>query len=329
MRYAITGATGLLGANLANTLLQDGHSVVATRRASSRVDHLSDLALEWREAPLDDKEALARAFEGCDGVFHCAAAVTVKMKVEPWITQANVDGTRHVLEVLRALPGKPRLVHCSSTVAVGLSTDGEPVDESTPWNLPEAGLDDAYAVTKRQAEELVMQAAQSQDAVIVNPGYMIGPYDARPSSGKLVLDLIKGKVPGYTPGRNSFVDVRDVARGMALAMASGRSGQRYILGGHNLHYRDFMALVSEVTGAKPVKRAIPAWAARLVGLGGDLYERASGREPLLNSATIRWSQEPRFVASSEKAMDELGYRISPLETAIADAVAWFREHKML
>jgi dihydroflavonol-4-reductase len=112
-------------------------------------------------------------------------------------------------------------------------------------------------------------------------------------------------------------------------MASGRSGQRYILGGHNMHYRDFMELVSEVTGAPRVKRAVPPWLARVVGLGGDVYEKVSGREPLLNSATIRWGQEARFIASSEKAMDELGYRISPLETAIKDAVSWFREHEML
>ena len=328
MRYAITGATGLLGANLAEVLLDAGHDVVATKRTTSRTDHLDDLKIGWRDASLSDGDALAAAFEGCDGVFHCAAAVSVQYKVEGWIVDANVTGTERVIGAVRAA-GVPRLVHCSTVGAVGLSTDGEPCDESQTWNMPDFGLGDAYVTTKRQAEDKVNDAvADGLDAVVVNPTYMIGPRDVRPSSGKLVQDLMKGRAPGFTGGKNNFVDVRDVARGMLLAMEKGARGERYILGGHNMGYGEFMDIVSATTGAKAVTRKVPDWAVRGLGLFGDLQQAVTGKDAVVNSATAQWAITPRFIFTSAKAARELGYTISPLEPAVADCAAWFREHDM-
>jgi dihydroflavonol-4-reductase len=329
MRYAITGATGLLGGNLGAVLLDAGHEVVATRRATSRAEHLAGLPIRWVEAALGDAEALARAFAGCDGVFHCAAAVTIEVAIAPWIRETNVGGTERVIEAVRAAGG-PRLVHCSTAVAVGLSTDGQAVDETAVWNLREAGLADAYAITKREAEQGVLRAAGAgADAVVVNPTYMIGPLDARPSSGRLLRDLLLGRVPGYTLGRNNFADARDVARGMLLAMRKGRSGERYILGGRNMTYKAFMDLVSEATGAPRVGRRAPVALVKLIGRAGDLQAWLTGREPLINTAAARWSLCDRFVLSSEKARRELGYQISPLEDAVRAAAAWFRRQGML
>ena len=87
--------------------------------------------------------------------------------------------------------------------------------------------------------------------MIVNPTYMIGPRDARPSSGKLVIKLAKRQVPGSTPGYNNFVDVRDVARGMIAAWQKGKRGERYILGGHDMTYRDLFSTVARIAGVKP------------------------------------------------------------------------------
>ena len=265
MRYGITGATGLLGGNLAQVLLAAGHDVVATKRSSSKIDHHAKFPINWVEAPLNDIEALSEAFEGCDGIFHCAAAVSVILKVEDWLYEANVTGTENIITVVKNLK-IPRLLHCSTVGAVGLSTDGQLCDENTEWNMPEFGLGDAYVTTKREAEELVMKAvAAGLNAVVVNPTYMIGPYDSKPSSGKLVSDLILGKVPSKPPGKNNFVDVRDVAKGMLLAMEKGRTGERYILGGWNMHYKDFMAKVCELTRSKPVRFQAPNWLANLFG----------------------------------------------------------------
>ena len=116
-RVALTGATGLLGANLAAALRAAGFEVRATRRARSRTAHLDDLALDWFEADLSDEDALARAFEGCELVFHCAADTSIRRRATPRTTATNVSGTRRVLGALRRA-GAARLVHVSSTVTV-------------------------------------------------------------------------------------------------------------------------------------------------------------------------------------------------------------------
>lgn len=326
-RVAITGASGLLGGNLAAELIGAGHEVVAIRRAGSKVRHLDDLPITWREAELADTAAMTRAFEGCAAVMHCAAAVTVVREVTPAMTAANVTGTANVIEAALAA-GVARLVHTSSVVAIGLSTDGRPCDETAPWNFDTEGLVDAYAITKRQAEDVVHAAGDRLDAVIVNPAYMFGPRDARPSSGRLIVDVVKRRVPGWTPGYNNFVDVRDVARGMIAAWQRGRRGERYLLAGHDMTYREIMERIASVAGVKPPRFRVPELAARAFGLVGDLIEKL-GKEPLLNSTQAKYAYSDRFRFKSDKATRELGYAVSPIEPALRDAIAWFRANGML
>jgi dihydroflavonol-4-reductase len=325
----VTGASGLVGGNLCAELLDAGHRVRATRRGSTRVDHLSELDLEWVDADLGAPDRLTAAFRGADVVFHCAALVSVRRGVTPALIAANVDGTRHVLDAARRA-GVPRLVHTSTVGAVGLSVDGRPSTEDARWNLDELGLADGYAITKRQSEDLVAAAAADDvDAVIVNPTYMFGPRDARPSSGKLILEVARRKLPGWTPGHNNFVDVRDVARGMIGAWQRGRRGQRYILGGHNLTYREVFDEIARIAGVRPPRFGVPRLVARALGRVGDLSERLRTREPLINSVSVRYAYTSRFQFSSDKAAAELGYTAGPIDVAIADAITWFRERGML
>jgi dihydroflavonol-4-reductase len=242
---------------------------------------------------------------------------------------ANVVGTDNVLAAVRAA-GVPRLVHTSSVVAIGLSADGAPCTEASPWNFDTFGLDDGYAITKRESEQRVRAAAAADvDAVIVNPTYMFGPRDARPSSGKLIVDLVRRKVPGWTPGFNNFVDVRDVARGMVRAWKQGVRGERYILGGHEMTYRDVMYKVAEVAGVKPPRFRVPHTVAKVVGRFGDLGERLRDKDPLITSTTVRYAYTDRFRFSSARAQAELGYTYGPVEPAIADAITWLRGAGML
>jgi dihydroflavonol-4-reductase len=325
---AITGASGLLGSNLAVELLKQGHQVRATRRAGSKVAQLEGHAVEWVSADLGDAAALAAAFAGADVVFHCAAKVTVVKKPPPDIYESNVAGTARVIEAVRKT-GVRRMVHCSTTGAVGLSEDGRPCTEDAAWNFAKYGLDDAYFTTKHEAELLVLAAAkEGLDAVVVNPGFMFGPMDVRPSSGKLILEVARRKAPGKSPGMNSFVDVRDVARGMVLAWEKGRSGERYILAGENLSYGQVMDRVAKVAGVKPPRFYVPQVFSYPVGWWGDL-QVALGRPALINSMALRHAYGTRFTFSSAKAERELGWTRGPLDVAIADALAWFRQAGML
>jgi dihydroflavonol-4-reductase len=328
MRASITGASGLLGGNLALLLRTAGHEVRATRRGSTKVAHLEGKGIEWVPADLDDVGALTEAFRGVDVVYHCAAQVSILRKPTPGLVRANVDGTRNVIEAVREAR-VARLVHCSTVGAVGLSENGAPTDERATWNFDRHGLADGYVTTKRQAEDLVRAAVrEGLDAVIANPTYMLGPYDARPSSGKLILDVVRGKLPGRSPGMNNFVDVRDVARGMMLVAEKGAAGERYILGGVNLSYAEAIDVIARVAGAPPVRRNVPRVLAAPIGWLGDLRERFGG-EPLINSVTVRYAYCPSFIFSSAKAERDLGYSHGPIEDAVRDAIAWFREAGMI
>jgi dihydroflavonol-4-reductase len=347
---ALTGCSGLLGSNLLLALVDEGHHVRATFRSEGSIAHLRESLGERGErggrsaqvtfirADLDDVTALTNAFssdgsgdgDGVEVVFHVAAMVSILRDVTPALVRANIDGTRNVVAAVRAA-GVRRLVHTSSTVCIGLAASPDAdADETTTWNLREAGLADGYAVTKKDAEDLVLRAARGGDgsapvdAVVVNPGYLFGPHDQRPSSGKLLLDFAGGRIPGVTPGVNNFVDVRDVARGMIAAWRQGHRGERYILGGHNLSYRALFARVGAQIGQRPPRLPIPRSLGRALGRLGDLQATVTGREPLLTSAAIAWSFCDRFRVSSAKAQAELGYTISPIEGAVDAALADFR-----
>lgn len=325
MQVALTGASGLLGGNLAEALVRAGRTVVATRRASSPLAHLAHLPIRWVDADLNDPDALARAFDGCAAVVHCAAMTSVLPRPTPALVRANVDGTQGVLDAC-ARAGVARLVHVSSTVAVGVSDTDAPCDERSPWNLPERGLDDGYARTKRDAEQRVLDAvaAGSTDAVIVNPGFLFGPLDARPSSGAMILAVAAGRAFVSTPGRNCFVDARRVADGVLLALERGASGERYILGGENLTYTEVFARIARIVGRPPPRVELPRALSRPVGWMGDLVQWLSGREPEVTSTTLAWAYERGFVFDSGRARRELGWDPGALDDGIDAAWAWFR-----
>lgn len=328
-KVVVTGASGLLGGNLAIALGEAGYDVVATKRGSSRVEHLDGVPITWVDADLGDADALARAFDGARTVFHCAALVSIRRAITTALLEANVTGTKNVLAAVRRA-GVGRLVHCSTVGAVGLSPDGAPCTEDSAWSFPDQGMLDGYVTTKRWSEDLVHVAVMmGLDAVIACPTYMFGPYDAKPSSGKMIVEVVRRKVPGWTPGKNNFVDVRDVARGMIAVAERGRTGERYILGGENMTYREVMERIAKVAGVAPPRLPAPRPVAAVLGMIGDLAERASGQEPLVNSTAVGYGFTDRFVFSSDKARAELGYAPGPIEPAVEAAIAWFRGRGML
>ena len=295
------------------------------RRPSSHVDHLQHVPIGWVIGDVSDPASLEAAFSDCEVVFHCAALVSVRKQASPALRSTNVEGTRNVVAAAKRA-GVRRLVHCSSMAAIGIGSAAAPATEQTAWNFAEYGLADGYAVTKREAEAMVL-GDPTLDVVIANPTLLMGPYDAKVSSGKLIIETVQGHVPGYTLGSNNFADVRDVARGLVQLWQKGRRGERYILGGENLSYRDVMARIARLAGVPPLRFALPRTVARIMGAAGDLIERF-GREPLLNSMTMRYVYTDIHF-SSDKARREVGYVTSPIDQAIQSAIDWFRSHQMV
>ncbi|HVY44714.1 MAG TPA: NAD-dependent epimerase/dehydratase family protein, partial [Minicystis sp.] len=329
VKTVVTGATGLLGGNLADALIQAGHDVVATRRASSRADHLAHLPIRWKDADLADAGALARAFDGADVVFHCAASVDILPTVTPALRDANVGGTERVIAAVRRAR-VARLVHCSSTTAAGVSDGSRDVTEADPWNLPEHGLDDGYATTKREAQERVLAAVeQGLDAVVCQPAYMLGPYDARPSSGQLVVEIARRRIPFAAPGMQNVVDVRDVARGMILAWQKGRRGEVYILGGENMTYVELFARIGRACDVAPPTRVLPYFLPISFATVVELGARALGVRTAISRPAIRYGYAMGYRFSSDKARRELGYAPGSPDDGLRACVAWLREHGKL
>lgn len=182
-----------------------------------------------------------------------------------------------------------------------------------------------YVITKREAEQAFLeQVDRGLDGIVVNPGFMLGPWDWKPSSGLMVLTVANGVAFFAPAGGCSVVDVRDVAAGILAAFDFGKSGERYILAGENLTYLDLWRRIATITRSRRPWGVSPTWLSSLAGRAGDLIGKCIGREPLLNSAGTRLGNQYHWY-SSDKAKQQLGYRIGPVDVAIQDAWQWLRE----
>ncbi len=244
----VTGATGLVGNNVVRRLLAEGDTVRVLVRATADPRPLAGLRnLEVAPGDIRDRQAVSDAVRGVDRVVHAAASVRIGWTGMQQAEAINVIGTRHVAGAARAAGAA--MVHVSSIDALGRAPANVPVDEETPII---GGLSIPYVVTKRQAEQVVLEeVAAGLRAMIVNPGFMIGPYDWKPSSGRMLLSVGRGWGLWVPTGGNCFCDVRDVADGILAALERGQAGRRYILGGHVLTYRQAWRIFAEVSGGTP------------------------------------------------------------------------------
>ncbi len=318
--FLVTGATGLVGNNVVRQLVSRGQSVrVLIRSRGETVERaFAGLPVDRRHGDLDDAAGLEAAVDGAAVVVHAAALVHCGWRHLDEMRAVNVEGTRRVAQAARRAGA--RLIHVSSVDAIGLRPDGRPADEETlPGGMPEC----PYVVTKREAEAAVLdEVARGLDAVIVNPVYMVGPWDWKPSSGRMLLEIGAGKGLFAPPGGNDFVDVRDVAAGIMAAIERGRTGRRYILGGHALSYLDAWRVFARVTGRMQPLGMAPVAAVRLAGWVGDTVSLFTRRERPVNSAATAMSMLPHNF-SSRRAETELGYSYRPFESTVQDAWEWF------
>lgn len=317
----ITGGTGLVGNNLIRLLLERGLRVRTLVRGRAGSRELDGLPVERVVGDVTDAAAVRRAVAGARTVIHSAAMVHVGWRMLDEMRRVNVEGTRFVAEASRTTGA--RLVQVSSVNALGLTGDGSPADEETPFGNT---VECPYVVTKREAERVVLdEVDRGLDAVIVNPVFMLGAWDWKPSSGRMLLEVAQGKGLFAPPGSQHFGDVRDIAAAIATAGDRGARGRRYILGGHHLSFLEAWTLFARVTGRRPPRAAAPPPLVRLAGRVGDLIGHCVGREGPLNSAAATMSLLRQHF-SSERARTELGYSLRPLEDTVEHAWRWFVDH---
>lgn len=325
MRALVTGATGFVGSHVAAALVRRGDQVRVLRRKGSKTIALDGLDVEHISGDVLEPESVTAAVHGCDLVFHVAAVSSYWRAHREEVYRVNVQGTRIVLDACLAA-GVRRLVYTSSVAALGIPSSGKPADETQA--LDRNGERWAYAHSKHLAEQEVRAAvARGLSAVIVNPVIVIGPGDHHLISGSMIVEMAKRPLPAAPPGGVSMADIDAVVQGHLAAAERGRTGERYILGGENLTYREITAIIAEVVGRRAPRWTIPAWVLPPAAIALDMVNHFVAR-PVASGDQVRLSAHNVFFDSG-KAMRELGYRILPFRDAAARAYQWYAEHGYL
>ena len=331
MKVLVTGATGFVGANLVRHLLARGDEVVCLIRKPNLA--IEGLDLQLSKVPIEESregiDALAGVMEGCGGVYHVAGIFDPSPGGTDRMREVHVYGTRALLRAMEKA-GVPRMVLCSSSVTVGFGPLDRPGDEDSPLDATAVygatGALRAYHDTKLQSEQLGF-AWPGVEVVVVNPDFIIGAWDIKPTSGQIIVSMAKQPwVPVHPRGGKCFQDADDCALGHILAMEKGTPGRRYLLGNENLSYKQFMGLVAEVVGKPAPRIAVPDLAVKLAGRVGAFASKIDAhRFAGLDPNVLRSMQQARY-RSGRRAAEELGVPATPMREAIEKAYRWFKDH---
>ena len=325
----VTGGAGFIGRHLVAHLLENKIKV----RILDPDSHLRPLpkGAEAIAGSILEPAALDTAMAGVDCVFHLAALAHLWARDKSDYRRINVDGARAVLDAVKKHKVKRLVVTSTETVLRGWN-------DPTPFPIteadPPAGLADMagpYTRSKCAADEMVQAEAKAGlDVVSVYPTVPVGPGDyGLTAPTQMILDFVKGKNPAYLNAGFNFVAVEDAAKAHHLAAELGQPGGRYIVGAENLSMKTFLELLARVSGKKMPTRAIPYDLALAVAIGAEFAaDFVTRKPPVATREGVRLARFPSFV-SSEKAKHELGYTPTPVEDALARALAWFRQEKLI
>ena len=327
-KILVTGATGFIGSSLVKKLALTDDEVSILVRKNSDLTSLTDVLHKVKlvYGDITDRASLDRALKGIDLVYHSAGLTYMGDKKNALLYKINVEGTRNILQA-SAAAGVTRVVHVSSITAVGIAFDKKPVDESVIWNFHQIDLE--YARTKHLSEVEVAEAVKKGlDCVIVNPAFVFGAGDINFNAGRIIKDIYNRKLPFYPLGGICVVDVEIVADTIITAMKKGKTGERYILGGENVSYKQLADTISKITGAPRVHFPLPFWMAKILKLGLDLYKNKNRISKLFNMSMFGVASHFLYFDSA-KATRELNMQYEPHEHSIRNAYEWYRDRKML
>ena len=324
MKTLVTGATGFLGSHVARSLQARGEDVRVLVRPSSDLRALEGLDAERFQGDLRDRSSLDGAMSGVTRVYHVAADYRLWARDPREIYESNVTGTGNLLDAAKSA-GVEKFVYTSTVATIAVPREGGLPNEQTQSSVNE--MIGHYKRSKFEAEQCALSAAQAGlPVVIVNPTTPVGPGDWKPTpTGKIMVDFLNGRMPGYVDTGLNFVPVEDCARGHLLAAESGRVGERYILGGRNLTLKQMLDMLAAASGRTAPRWKIPyalAYAAGCVDAG---VSRLLGREPQIPLEGVRMARHKMFVDAS-KAERDLGFAPGPIEAAIERAAAWYESN---
>ena len=320
MTTLVTGAAGFLGSHVARQLVARGDDVRVLLRASSTNRAIADLSLEYVTGDLRDPASLDRAMKGVKRVFHVAADYRLWARRSREIYDSNVGGTKNLLAAAKRA-GVEQLIYTSTVATIAVDRP------KLPNEFTDAKLDEMvghYKRSKWMAEREVLNAAKNGLPVIVAmPTTPVGPWDWKPTpTGKIILDFLNGKLPGYVETGLNFVGVEECAAGHLLLAEKGKVGERYLLGGENLTLKAMLDMLAKITGLRAPSLKIPHGLALGVAYANTVFSRLLGREPGIPIEGVKIARHMMFVDCS-RAQRELGFKAGPVAAALERAVRWY------
>ncbi len=326
-RVVVTGAAGFIGSAVVRALLARDVDVVAFLEPGAVTSNLDDLDVERRDVDVTNERQLSGAFDGAKYCFHLAAKFGFWPKDASSFYDVNVRGSQYVVRAATDA-GVERVVFTSTVATLGLwkTKQGRPSTEDDFADV--SHLYGNYKQTKYVAEHEVLRlAAQGAPVVLVLPTMPHGPFDHRPTpSGKVVLDYLNGRMPGYVDTAMNVAHVDDLATGHLLALERGRQGRSYICGGENITMAQLLRTLADVTGLPPADRRFPSIFPKVAGylssfVEGDLL----GREPRVSLEAAQMASTT-MTFDDTRARDEIGYSSRPASQALYDSAQWFVAH---
>jgi nucleoside-diphosphate-sugar epimerase len=319
MKVLVTGANGLLATNTIIELLNRGYQVKGLIRDKNKFTYSEHPNLELINGDITNFQDLDIATKDCDYVIHSAANTNQNLLNLSDYHDVNIEGTVNVLNAsLKNNVKKFIFVSTANTFGYGNKTDlGNELKEiKYPFS------DSYYAISKLEAQKKVLMASKKIDVVVVNPTFMLGAYDSKPSSGRIILMGLKKYFLFYPPGGKNFIHVNDAANGVINAIEKGKNGEAYLLAGENLSYKEFFKKVNFNTNNDPILIKLPKVLLLFLGTMGDII-RSTGIKTDLSKTNMRILCIENFY-TNKKAKEELYLTFKPIEDAIDDAINWFK-----
>jgi dihydroflavonol-4-reductase len=275
---------------------------------------------------LDAKSVLA-AIQGMDIVIHCAANTSMFPARQKMVNEVNISGTDNVISACQQ-SNVQRLIYVGTANSFGSGNKENLGTEKNSYNSFHYGLD--YMDSKYIAQQRVLEKVKNEglNALVVNPTFMIGPFDSRPTSGEMIRGVYNKKIPGYTLGGKNFVSVKDVAVAITNAITKGKIGECYILGNENLTYKEAFQKIARIVGVEPPKIKMNTPIVKAYGSVSSRLASFFNKVPKVTRELAILSSEIHFY-SSEKAHYQLDMPQTPIEQAINECFEWFIENNYL
>lgn len=319
----VTGGNGFIGSRVVRHLLQCGYAVRCLLRSSSNTSRIDGLLVERHIGDIRDLEIIKEGVKGCSGIIHLACISNWADIQSGQIEDVVLKGTQNVLNAAMS-EGNIRTVYVSSLTAVNGTSQPTVLNEESPFTLPKS-KEYIYARMKKEAEQICFQKAnEGQHISIVNPGEVYGPEDDTMVTSGNLIDFAKSNPVLVCYGGTGVVHVEDVAAGIVAAMERGNVGERYILSGDNLTFKQLAELTLQLLGQNKKVITLPNGLISFIAKWGARLRMPLPFEPAVIPYAVKY-----WFADNSKAKQHLGIQFRSAHNTLEPTLKWLKQHNYI